>query len=222
MLKKVRYSVIIIVSLSFFFVSFPVYAETINVKDCLENDGDCPELNGTVDQELDDRVESTQEFKANQSTGSLLINILKTVLALFLVLALIYIFIKIMNKRHKLFHQIHALENLGGISVGQNKSIQVIRIGNKLYLIGVGDNVEMLQEIKDEDVKAALLQDEQNAYQEQSLFTNLIQTITKRKTPEQNHSSATYQALFKDELKKLKEKRETIVENFNTKDDAHG
>lgn len=42
------------------------------------------------------------------------------------------------------------MQNLGGISVGSQKSVQLVKVGNSLYLVGVGEDVNMLKEITDE------------------------------------------------------------------------
>ena len=41
------------------------------------------------------------------------------------------------------------MKNMGGISLGQQKSVQLVVIGNQYYLIGVGDDIRLLKEITD-------------------------------------------------------------------------
>ena len=41
------------------------------------------------------------------------------------------------------------MKNMGGISLGQHKSIQLVVIGETYYLIGVGDDISLLKEITD-------------------------------------------------------------------------
>ena len=41
------------------------------------------------------------------------------------------------------------MKNMGGISLGQHKSIQLVVIGESYYLIGVGDDIRLLKEITD-------------------------------------------------------------------------
>ena len=43
------------------------------------------------------------------------------------------------------------MKNMGGISLGQHKSIQLVVIGESYYLIGVGDDIRLLKEITDPD-----------------------------------------------------------------------
>src|SRR5690625_4195057 len=154
MLKK---RIITIISMLFilpFIFLAEAEAQTPSVNDCLEEDAECEE---EVTPSAEDEDETAPVAGFNDS-NSLVFDLIKLFFALLLVLALIYIMLKLLNKRNKMFNQIKHLENLGGISVGQNKSIQIIRIGAKFYVIGVGDNVEMLQEITDEKMAAQLLE----------------------------------------------------------------
>ncbi len=48
-----------------------------------------------------------------------------------------------------MFDQHRMMKNVGGLSLGQHKSIQLVVIGGSYYLIGVGDEVRLLKEITD-------------------------------------------------------------------------
>src|SRR5699024_9177024 len=135
--------------------------------DCLDNAEDCEEEN------LDPEIEAGDEndfLIEEQSNDSLLLNLIRMFFALFLVLALIYIAIRFLGKRNNLFNHARSMENLGGISVGPNRSIQIVRVGGKYYLIGVGENVELLEEITDQQLIDSLVKD-----QEQS--TGVLQAV---------------------------------------------
>ena len=41
------------------------------------------------------------------------------------------------------------MENLGGNALGANRSVQVIKVGNRLLIVGVGENIQLLKEIED-------------------------------------------------------------------------
>lgn len=69
----------------------------------------------------DAEAEQDESDAVIEDNGSLLFDLIKMFFALLLVLALIYLLLNFLNKRNKLFQKIKTLENLGGISVGQNK-----------------------------------------------------------------------------------------------------
>src|SRR5699024_4190958 len=126
-------------------------------------------------------------------------------LALLLILALIYGMVKILGKRNNLFQQTKTLENLGGIAVGPNKSIKMIRVGDKFYLIGVGENIELIDEITDESVKNELVHKSESQETEGHLFTSILNRFQQRKNSQSNGQHNEFKNLFSDELNKLKE-----------------
>lgn len=96
---------------------------------------------------------STSSGNATSTTlyggSNLFLDFLKIVFSLLIILALIYILYRFAAKRTGKFKEGSTLKNLGGVSVGTNRSIQLIRLGNKIMVIGVGDSVQLLKEISD-------------------------------------------------------------------------
>ena len=61
---------------------------------------------------------------------------------------------KFINRKNKLYDKTRLMKNMGGISLGQHKSIQLVVIGETYYIIGVGDDIRLLKEITDpEEIK---------------------------------------------------------------------
>ncbi|GAK02043.1 flagellar biosynthesis protein FliZ [Geomicrobium sp. JCM 19037] len=56
------------------------------------------------------------------------------------------------------------LQNLGGIQLGQQKSVQVIRVGDRFFIVGVGDSIQLLDEIRDEDEIQQLVEKADQTY----------------------------------------------------------
>nr|WP_304654759.1 flagellar biosynthetic protein FliO [Sporolactobacillus sp. STSJ-5] len=61
-------------------------------------------------------------------------------------------------KRSGRFAQVTALKNMGGVSLGTNRSLQLIRVGDEVLVVGVGETVQLLKEINDPQVIEALTQ----------------------------------------------------------------
>ncbi|MCY8586897.1 flagellar biosynthetic protein FliO, partial [Bacillus haynesii] len=61
----------------------------------------------------------------------------KMIGALLFVIFLIYALVKFMNKRNRLLKPFQYVENIGGTSLGQNKSVQLIKVGNRVLVVGV-------------------------------------------------------------------------------------
>ncbi|WP_084268831.1 flagellar biosynthetic protein FliO [Oceanobacillus damuensis] len=204
-----------IIAFSVIFSGEAIAATTPNVTDCLEGQVDCSEPADTVNPEEENDNDLLTE---TESTGSLAFELVKVFFALVLILALIYILIKFLNKRTKLSNHVKALENVGGISVGQNKSIQIVRIGTHLYIVGVGENVQMLQEITDEQVKEDILLSKEGTSDDFPGGT-LLSSLIQKKQGNQDSSDSNFKAMFSKELENLKQNRNKMI-NKN-KEDTH-
>ncbi|WP_308639256.1 flagellar biosynthetic protein FliO [Paenibacillus silvisoli] len=86
------------------------------------------------------------------------------IVALLLVIGLIILVIKWLASRNRGWGTNRALRSLGGIPLGQNKSLQVVELSGRVYVVGVGDDITLLDKIEDPDTAAAVLEaiDQQN------------------------------------------------------------
>jgi flagellar protein FliO/FliZ len=81
--------------------------------------------------------------------------VVQVIFFLILIIGLFFVIIKFIAKKNKyLFGR--SLRSLGGVPLGQNKSLQVIEIGRSLYIVGVGDNVQLIEKIDDAEEVAYL------------------------------------------------------------------
>lgn len=206
----------------------PNYATANNVADCFEGNKDCEEIKEinvhnfeTKERPNEDKNEQDSVIADNsqQATPSLFRNFVQMIFALLLVLGLIYIMLKLVNRRQQLFSQTQTLENLGGISVGQNKSIQVIRVGSKMYLVGVGDDVQLLKEIDDEVTKSSL---SKKQLKDPLSFTDWVKSLLPLKTKKKKlESPNSFKHILSNELDQMKNNRQHLIQQLEKKDDSH-
>lgn len=215
LLRKIILSICLI-ALIFTSMNTVARAESPSVSKCMEEGVDCPDTEETP---ASDKSENGKESADGISTGSLIFNLIKMVFALLLVLGLIYLLLKFLNKRNRLFQQVKALENLGGISVGPNKSIQLVRIGSKVFAVGVGDNVELLQEITDEEVKKGTIDKKSEETQQKSIAAALFQQGSN--SNEEAESKQNFKNMFAAELEKLKQSRSKLINKHRQKEDKN-
>lgn len=193
-----------------------INAQPLNVLDCLDDEEDCLELDVNEDEESNEAdLLEVDQFES----GSVILNIVKMIFALFLVLVLIYVVVKLLSSRQKLNNRVRSLENLGGISVGHNKSIQIIRVGHTFYLIGVGENVELLQEITDKEVIETLLREESK--EDDTPINSLLASLFPNKNRSEEKSSSDFKYKFEEELNKIKHHRKTLINKHTEKEDGH-
>lgn len=148
---------------------------------------------------------------------------IKMVLALLFVLALLYGVLKLVNSKNRMYQQNQLMQNLGGLSLGQHKSVQLLQVGDSLFLVGVGEDISILKEITDTDEKEKLM----TFYNEKQEFTAqvpYIANVLKRfKTPFLNEVSnkqekGNFEQLFKKRLSEIKSDRSVGLSDWKKKE----
>ncbi|RYL95332.1 flagellar biosynthetic protein FliO [Sporolactobacillus sp. THM7-4] len=163
-----------------------------------------------------DNPESAHTQKPLEN-ANLFVAFLKLIFALFIVLALIYILYHFVAKRTRKFQQGSALENIGGVSVGTNRSVQLIRVGKEVLVVGVGETVQVLKEISDpEAIEALRNQEEKPDVLEENVKKVLNWTADRgwmRKDNTLTHRSSL-KSLLVDHLGELNKERSEKIEDM--------
>jgi len=137
----------------------------------------------------------------------------KMFFALAVVIALIYIILRFINKKNRLFGQMKAMENLGGISLGPNRSIQLVRIGEIVLVVGVGETIQLLKEITSpEEIEQLMSQHEVQPIQVGQNLLNKI--LPKNNDKYENSSIKSFSHMLKGQLEDLAEGRKKVYEKF--------
>ncbi|MDQ8091258.1 MULTISPECIES: flagella biosynthesis regulatory protein FliZ [Bacillus amyloliquefaciens group] len=150
----------------------------------------------TADQEIGD---------ASASSVSAF-DFVKMIGALLFVILLIYGFVKLMNKRNRLLKPFQYVENIGGTSVGQNRSVQLIKVGNSVLVVGVGETIQLLKEIEDEKEREAILSQYEESMSSKVEWTKLVNP---RKDGEKKPQTMlpSFSKALKEQLNELKQSR---------------
>ncbi|QJC52276.1 hypothetical protein HGI30_12360 [Paenibacillus albicereus] len=98
------------------------------------------------------QLDAAPQFTAGSVTGSLV----WMIVALALVIGLIVLLIRFLSRRNQLWNGGRTLQSLGGLTLAPNKSMQLVEAGGKIYVLGVGDDVAVLDVIVDSDQVSAL------------------------------------------------------------------
>ncbi|TLS49836.1 hypothetical protein FE782_22805 [Paenibacillus antri] len=94
---------------------------------------------------------------ADFSTGDFYGNFFQVIVVLAVVIGLIVVLIRFLAARNKRWSGDRSLQVHAGVPLGQNKSMQVVEIGDAVYIVGVGDNITLLDKIDDPERAEALL-----------------------------------------------------------------
>lgn len=142
------------------------------------------------------------------------------IIALMLVIGLIILVIKWLSQRNRGWGTNRALRSLGGIPLGQNKSLQVVELSGRVYIVGVGDNITLLDKIDEpEDALAvmdAIEQQNSRTWSTPSL-TNLFERFRNRNnkdepTSEPWQAAASFQELLQDKMKRQSDQKQKTMD----------
>lgn len=135
-----------------------------------------------------------------------------------LIVVMIYGLIKFLAARQKNLQPNQAVKLMGGTPLGNNKSLQVVKVGGQVYLIGVGDEVTLIKEFSD---AAEISTIEKDFEQQQPAISQNLFNFTKKKIgdfskqPQKNG----FDQLFKQSLNKQKAKQQDLEKEFQQ--DSH-
>jgi flagellar protein FliO/FliZ len=189
--------------------------ENIN-KEQAEKSKDSNSITNVQDEELEPKVE-------NDSLSVTALDFIKMFIALAFVLMLIYILLKFVTKRNQLFQQGKSIINLGGTSLGQNKSIQLIKVGNRVLVVGVGESISLLKEIESEQEIKKFIEEFEWKQDQVIVPKNFIHTITmffnqnKQINRVTKDAQSSFSTTFKDQLEKVKKERTKQLEEVKRK-----
>lgn len=218
-----KWAILLIVLLNFFLLPSNGFAEG-SYYDCIVKKEGCIE-EVDADKEGVPTQEKAPSKDETSKVGVTAWEYIKTFLALVFVIGLLYALLKFMNRKNRLYDKNRMMKNLGGLSLGQQKSIQLIVVGETYYLVGVGEDIRLLKEITDEKELASLLAyyDEADDIPFQGPMEKLLSTfspIKKKVSKKEEQKSENFGQLFNHRLDEIKAERKKQVNRLTEKE--HG
>lgn len=185
-------------------------------KEQSEKSKDGNPISNVQDEELEPKAE-------NDSLSVTAFDFIKMFIALAFVLMLIYVLLKFVTKRNQLFQQGKSIVNLGGTSLGQNKSIQLIKVGNRVLVVGVGESISLLKEIESEQERKKFIEEFEWKQEQVMVSKNFLHTLTtfvnqsKKLNRVTKDTQSSFSTTFKDQLEKVKKERTKQFEEVKRK-----
>lgn len=213
-------SLLLMSSIVLFFSSDSV--EASSVSDCV-NGEDCEQVN---------RVEvESEEGRDKTSVGPTFGSYVKLFFAFAFVIVLLYATLRFVNRRNFHMSQHRLMRNLGGVSVGSQRSIQLISVGGTYYLVGVGEDVRLLKEVTDEkeieQIKKYVQEEQEGALTAPSFLAvdslrSLFNKKKERDVTDASKEEARFDHLFQEELERVQEERkEKVAQVIEEERDRH-
>ncbi|NLP50550.1 flagellar biosynthetic protein FliO [Bacillus sp. RO1] len=146
---------------------------------------------------------------------------IKMIFALLFVLALLYGALKLINNRNRLDSG-RSVENIGGTNLGNNKSLQLVKVGNSVLVVGVGDSINLLKEITDEQEREQLIQSYRDRSENLAINTDRLSSLVEKvKGMKKTKSKSSFSSLLQDQLGQLSKDRKTKLTEMDDKKE-HG
>jgi flagellar protein FliO/FliZ len=156
----------------------------------------------------------------NSDQKSPILLIFQLIFYLIIILVLIYALIKFLALKQKKLQPNQAINLVGGTPLGNNKSLQLVKIAGKVYLIGVADQITLIKEFSNADEINML---ESDLEKQPTFFSNSFPGISKKqpmpffnslfgfskKQPNINQNGRFVQ-IFNQSLDKQKEKQSQL------------
>lgn len=157
--------------------------------------------------------EGSSEINTSEGKSFILI-IGQLILYTLLILVLIYGLIKFLALRQKNLQPHQAVKLLGGTPLGNNKSLQLAKVGEHVFLVGVGDQVTLIKEFSGADEINSI---EQDLNKQPMLLSNSISSFIKDKLSNRTKTKLTrsFEHLFSQSLEKQKGKQDQLKHDLS-------
>ncbi|RID88151.1 flagellar biosynthesis protein FliZ [Mesobacillus zeae] len=189
-------------------------AEQLNsVKDCLDNKAGCGEVK-------EKEAKQDKDGKPEAKVGVTIWDFIRMILATAFVVGLLYLLLKYINKRSMTYKRSQLVENLGGTSLGTNRSIQVVKAGNRLLVVGVGENIQLLKEIDDPEEFRQIIEEHNNKLEQLIQPSDIVTKLLKRTNSTENsgkQEGTHFSAMLKMQLEEAAKGRKKLYEEIGKK-----
>ena len=219
-----RKNVLVVIFLIFLLGTLPNSSTLAddNVFFCTENPDKCDDDKAptTVDPTSDKGADDSEK---SSTVGLSAWDYIKTGFALAFVIGLLFALLKFINRKSRLYNKTQLIKNVGGISLGQHKSVQLIVVGNQYYLIGVGDDIRLLKEITDhaEIDKLTEYYEESGESLTEGWLVRIItwfSELRKERAGHSNSESTDFSNVFNTRLEEMKEERKRQISQLTEKE----
>nr|WP_249745227.1 flagellar biosynthetic protein FliO [Mesobacillus boroniphilus] len=186
-------------------------AEQLNksVKDCLKDQ--------SCDDGQADKTTNISDDEKSSQVGVTFLDFIRMILATAFVAALIYFLLKFINKKSMSYKSSQLVENLGGTSLGANRSVQIVKAGNKLLIVGVGENIQLLKEIDDPEEYSQVIQEYNNKMEQLVQPSDFVTKLLKRAKKDGGNQRSEFSSLLRNQLNDMASGRKKMLEEIQKK-----
>ncbi|UJF35355.1 flagellar biosynthetic protein FliO [Paenibacillus hexagrammi] len=153
------------------------------------------------------------EFNPGDSFDSFTM-IVKVIFFLVLIILLFFVLIKYIARKNRGSFFGNSVRSLGGVPLGQNKSIQIVEIGHSLFVVGVGDNIQLLDKINDADEVAYITDLLTATHAQHQGIMNARKWLDKlpigKREAEEEEITSSFQQVFHDKMQRVTNRNKNV------------
>lgn len=143
------------------------------------------------------------------------------IFCLVLIIALFFVIIKVISQKNKLMMSGRSVKLIGGVSIGQNKSIQVVEVGHSLYVVGVGDNVQLISKIEDaEEIEFIVDHMQVRRNMDFPSLGKWFKSLKGEKHIEEEDLSTSFQQVFHEKMERISNRKQRVDELFHNDNES--
>jgi flagellar protein FliO/FliZ len=131
----------------------------------------------------------------DSTTISIFPYVLKFIGSFILIIALLFFVLKYLAKKTKLHQAGGPFHSLGGHSLGNNRSLQMVMIGETLYIVGVGEDVNLIRTIPPGEEQTKILE---------AMAVKPVDSASDWGAQIKKTAQQKWEVLFQNQLKELK------------------
>ncbi|MEI5906185.1 flagellar biosynthetic protein FliO [Bacillus spongiae] len=212
--KKWMVVIVVIMSLLGWGESHPQASVNPSVADCVNASMEgCQKDSEEID------TEKTNEQMVSAPTVSMM-DFIKMIVALLFVIGLIYTLLRFISQRSRSFQQTKLLHNLGGTSLGGNRSVQVVKVGNRILVLGVGEDIHLIKEIDEAKEYEEFITSFENNYENLLKGSNPLVRGWSKRMKGKKETDLPFRSLFKSQLDDLKKGRKNMFNELKKEENS--
>ncbi|MCR8642180.1 flagellar biosynthetic protein FliO [Paenibacillus sp. N1-5-1-14] len=147
--------------------------------------------------------------------------LMKVIGVLLLMLALFYGLMRLITRKNRMTKFGRSVRSMGGVPLGPNKSIQIVEIGHFLYIVGVGNDIRVLDKIDDPE-EIAYITDvlaERTASPQFPSVMQWIQNLRNKnvETPSDDDVTASFQQVLAQKMKHTQNRNKRVEQLLQNK-----
>lgn len=149
------------------------------------------------------------------SSFSYFVNFVWVLFVLLVIIGCIVVLIKFLSQKNRAWQSTQGMDVLSVITVAPGKSLQLIEVGHSLYLIGVGEDIRLMQKIDSVEeiaaIKARLMvENERQPFPLSNLFRRRSSSRRREQHDAVPAESTSFEELFAKQMNQVSERNRRI------------